>query len=202
MVGPSQTAPNRNFTSQLHVVTAFKHFPFLSSPKMKWDFQPASGSRRAFPECTWGMQLSTAKLLPCQCQSCRRERGDWAHHNKPGSCACRQAQIINHGPEGREKIQQTGELLTCATRGLLQTLCIGSVTQNHLSLQNGWNVLKSLFVCLQSKTTKRTTMKEIFFSPLTNTKTSPPALLFLGATTKYNKFTFTLDNQSIAVPAL
>lgn len=43
---------------------------------------------------------------------------------------------------------------------------------------------------------------DFFFFPLTNTKTSPPALLFLGATTKYNKFTFTLDNQSIAVPAL
>lgn len=101
MVGPSQTAPNRNFTSQLHVVTAFKHFPFLSSPRMKWDFQPASGSRHAFPECTWGMQLSTAKLLPCQCQSCRRERGDWAHHNKPGSCACRQAP--NYQPRARGK---------------------------------------------------------------------------------------------------
>lgn len=162
MVGPSLAASSRSFASQLNVMTALKYFPFLSRPKTKWDFKPASGSRHAFPECTWGMQLSTAKLLPCQCQSCRRERGDWARHNKPGSCACRQTpKVINHGPEGREKyrkqedcshVQQAMDLGIALC--LLQALCITFVTYKSPYLYRMGAMFWNLFLFVYRVKTK------------------------------------------------
>lgn len=110
---------------------------------------------------------------------------------------------------GKGRKQKTGTLLTCATShglwGLLfacYKLCILVLLHISHFIFTEWVKCFEIFLFVYRVKTQRQenhNETQIFF-PLKNTKPSPPALLFLGANTKYVKFTFTLDNQSIAAP--
>lgn len=77
-----------------YLMTALKVFHYLIKNKNEIGFEPLSENRRAFPEYTSEMQLSTVRSLLYQFQKCRTEPEDSVHHNKSGFCAYKQTQRV------------------------------------------------------------------------------------------------------------